>query len=275
MIPAPNPDDAFAFLVERLREAPDQFYGQSGDAVYDVWIPHVLQGYLRVAEPKFTSGSFKYEPQLEEICRVFYDAAWRLCRMGVLRPTVNWTAHTGSGPQPAAGDGYSYTLSGRAWVANSELTFIPADPSRYISLLSKEITRLGPGFAQRAREAAACHQAGNYLAGCAMCGAAAESALLAIAIAKVGDEARVLKQYARTNGRAALIKTVFGKKPTNLQQRFMQSAVHLLLYWRDESAHGKTSEISELETYHALTLLLRLARYFFDEWDRISKENLT
>ena len=128
-----------------------------------------------------------------------------------------------------------------------ELTYIPADPSRYVSLLSKEISRLGLGFAQRAREAAACHQAGNYIAGCAMCGAAAESALLAVAIAKVGDEAKVLKQYARTNGRLALIKTVFGKKPDNLQQRFMQSAVHLLLYWRDESAHGRTSGISNLK----------------------------
>ncbi|WP_423963503.1 hypothetical protein [Candidatus Binatus sp.] len=270
MIPAPNPDDAFAFLVERLREAPERFQNQAGTAMYDIWMPHVIQNYLQAKGLKLSSGDFKFDPQLEGVSRAFYDAAWWLCRMGVLRPTVTWTAFTGIG-QPAAGDGYSFTSSGRAWVTSSELTYIPADPSRYVSLLSKEISRLGLGFAQRAREAAACHQAGNYIAGCAMCGAAAESALLAVAIAKVGDEAKVLKQYARTNGRLALIKTVFGKKPDNLQQRFMQSAVHLLLYWRDESAHGRTSGISELETYHALTLLLRLAGYFFDEWNRLTK----
>jgi len=86
---------------------------------------------------------------------------------------------------------------------------------------------------------------------------------------------RVLTLATRAHGRAAPIKTVFGKKPDILQQRFMQSVVHLLLYWRDESAHRKTSGISELETYHALTLLLRIAGYFFDEWDRITKGNLT
>jgi len=51
----------------------------------------------------------------------------------------------------------------------------------------------------------------------------------------------------------------------------MQSATYLLLYWRDESSHGKLSEISELDAYHALTLLLRLARHLYDEWDRLTK----
>lgn len=270
VIPAPHPDDAFAFLVERLREQPLRFQNQQGQASYDVWIPNVIQSFLQSTGVQFSSGDFKFDPQLEDICRVFYDAAWRLCRMGVLRPTVTWSAHTGIG-QPAAGDGYSYTSVGRTWIGSSEVAFVPADPNRYVALLSKEISKLGAGFAQRAREAAACHQAGNYLAGCAMCGAAAESALLAVAIAKVGDESKVLKEYGRPNGRSAVIRIIFGKKPDNLQQRFIQSALYLLAYWRDEAAHGKFSDISELETFHALTLLFRFARFLFDEWDGITK----
>jgi hypothetical protein len=268
VIPAPHPDDAFGFLIERLREAPDRFQNQAGAAAYDVWVPNIIQSYLQSAGIRF-SGDFKFDPQLEGISRAFYDASWRLCRMGVLRPTVTWSAHTGVG-QPAAGDGYSYTSSGRAWIKSSEFVFIPADPGRYVSLLSRDISRLGLGFAQRAREAAACHEAGNYLAGCAMCGAAAESALLSVAVAKVGDESKVLREYSQSNGRSAVLRLVFGRSPDNLQQRFMQSAVYLLAYWRDEAAHGRASDISELETYHALTLLLRLARYFFDEWERLT-----
>ena len=50
---------------------------------------------------------------------------------------------------------------------------------------------------------------------------------------KVGDESKVLRKYSQSNGRSTVIRLVFGKKPDNLQQRFIQSAVYLLSYWRD------------------------------------------
>ena len=107
---------------------------------------------------------------------------------------------------PAAGNGYSYTSHGLVWIKTSDLLFVPSDPARYLALLSKEAERLGEGFAQLAREAAACHQTGNHLACCAMCGAAAESAILQTAIAKVGDEDKVLEQYLTSNGRGRVMR---------------------------------------------------------------------
>ncbi len=104
-----------------------------------------------------------------------------------------------------------------------------------------------------------------------MCGAAAESALLAVAIAKVGEEASVLREYHQSRGRQNIVKRVFGGSPDRLQLRFIESAVYLLTFWRDETAHGRVSEISELEAYHALTLLLRLAAHLFAEWEQLTE----
>jgi len=268
-IPTPHADEAFDFLVQSLRKGLP-LSGGPGGARYDVWLPTVFQFYLQTVAPRFTSATgFKMEREIEGVSRAFYDAAWRLCRMGIVRPTVIWTAVTGT-HQPAAGDGYSLTVAGREWIKKSELVFVPTDPNRYLSSLEKQIPLLGRGFAQRAGEAASCHQTANYLACCAMCGAAAESAILAVAIAKSGDEAKVLMEYKRPTGRSALIRRVFGKAPANsLRQRFMQSAIYLLAYWRDESAHGVASEISELQAYNALILLFRLASYFSDEWNSL------
>ena len=62
--------------------------------------------------------------------------------------------------------------------------------------------RFGPGFYERAQEAVRCYGAHAYLACCVMCGASAESILLAIAIAKKGDEEEVLRLYATAQGRS-------------------------------------------------------------------------
>ncbi len=268
MIPAPHPDDAFAYITERLRENPNGYLHQG--RMYDVWLPSIVGKYLQAAGHQFPQADLKNDERFEGVWRAFYDAAWRLCCMSILRPTVVWSRYTQVGT-PAAGDGYSYTSSGRSWLQSSELLFIPADPGRYLSLLSKEVGRLGKGFAQRAREAAACHQAINYLACCAMSGAAAESALLAVAIAKTGDESKVLKEYAKPNGRRYLAELVFGRQPSTLHQRFVSSAFQLLAYWRDEAAHGQASQISELDAYYSLTALVRLAQFLHSEWGDLTK----
>lgn len=62
-------------------------------------------------------------------------------------------------------------------------------------------SNLGAGFVQRASEAGQCHNFGAYLACCAMCGAAAESILLSVAVAKMRDEGAVLSLYRATGGR--------------------------------------------------------------------------
>ena len=74
-------------------------------------------------------------------------------------------------------------------------------------------TKYGAGFEQRALEAIVCHRTSSYLATCVMAGAAAESILLAVAIAKIGNEADVLKEYASRNGRSRVtLKIVSGLK---------------------------------------------------------------
>jgi hypothetical protein len=137
-----------------------------------------------------------------------------------------------------------------------------------MSLLSKEVALLGSAFAQRAGEAAACHQAGNYLACCAMCGAAAESAILSAACTN-RDEAIVLREYVRRNGRRRVLDMVFNPDDA-AERRFTVLAFDLLAHWRDEAAHGIVSNISELDAYHALTTLLRLAQFLSSNWTKLS-----
>jgi hypothetical protein len=266
MFQAPHPDDALAFIVDTLRSNPSG-YGNGNNPTYDVWVPSVVARYLpSIGYPAHRQAESQNDVELESIWRAFYDAAWRLCRIGVLRPTVSWACYTGVG-MPAAGNGYSYTAQGRAWLETSDLSFVPSDPARYVALLSRETDRLGSGFAQRAREAAACHQTGNYLACCAMCGAAAESAILQTAITKVGQEDKVLAAYIKPSGRREVVEMIFGTSPSKLQQKFINSAANLLFYWRDETAHGQVSTVSEIEAFHSLTTLVRLAQFLYDNWE--------
>src|SRR5262249_36854326 len=104
---------------------------------------------------------------------------------------------------------------------------------------------------------------------CAMCGAAAESAILQAAVAKTGDENKVLKKYVEPNGRRQVMELVFGAKPSNLEERFIRSAFSLLAHWRDETAHGQVSTVSELEAYQSLTTLVRFAQFLFSTWDSL------
>ena len=62
---------------------------------------------------------------------------------------------------------------------------------------------------------------GNYLACCAMCGAAAESVLLAIAICKTEDEAKVLDAHGQRDSRRNVMRMIFRQSvPETLGSRF-------------------------------------------------------
>lgn len=130
--------------------------------------------------------------------------------------------------------------------------------------------RLGLGFGRRASEAANCHALKCYLASCAMCGAAAEAIVLSVAIAKDGDEKRVLKLYQATHGRRNVINFIIGSAGPGIVAAF-KAATDLLSYWRDEAAHGTVSEISEIEAYTALHQLLRFAQFACDRWEELVK----
>jgi hypothetical protein len=259
MTQAAHPDDAFNYLVDFLRQTPSN----STQPWWDFEISAIANRYF------VSSGGKAGTDTPQDVGRAFYDAAWRLCRMGILRPTINFPQLMLQTVAPFPGSYYSVTLAGREWLKTSDLLYVPSDPARYVSLLSKEIDILGQGFAQRAREAAACHQSGNYLACCAMCGAAAESAILRAAITKAGDENGVLEEYVKPNGRRRIMEMIFGAAPSKLEERFISSAFSLLVHWRDETAHGQVSAISELEAYHSLTALVRFAQFLFGSWDSL------
>jgi len=172
--------DAFQYLVTCLKATPDGFR----DVGYDVYLPHIVDRFLR--EARIEPFNAHISPELDDLRRAFHDAAWRLCRMGVLRSTAAVPREVGGGGIRETG--FSYTGAGREWLKNAEPGYVPVESARYLAALSRADGILkSPAFLQRAAEAARSHEACNYLACCAMCGAAAESALLALAIAKTGS----------------------------------------------------------------------------------------
>jgi hypothetical protein len=108
-----------------------------------------------------------------------------------------------------------------------------------------------------------------YLAACVMCGAAAESILLQVAITKKSDETGMLKLYNGRDGRRRITEIVV----TGLQEhlaRPIKFGAELLSYWRDDAAHGQATTISEVEADVALVRLLRLAQHVVDHWHLVS-----
>lgn len=187
---------------------------------------------------------------------------------------MNCPEGQGSGWGPP-GDGFALTTAGREWLKHAAEAYFPTDPGRYVKTLEKPGRLLGDGFLQRAGEAASSHMSGNYLACCAMCGAAAESVLLAIAICKTEDEAKVLDAYGQRDGRRKVMRMIFDNPSlTTLGSRF-ETGFNLLTYWRDDAAHGRFSTISELEAYDALGRLLRLASLTGENWTQLTGRSIT
>src|SRR6266851_1725423 len=207
--------------------------------------------------------------RVRELSPVFYEAAWNLCRRGVLRPGIKALGAQSAGE----GDGYSVTSLGRSWIAQGVSAPILDEPTRLGHLFGSLSTHLGRGFLQRANEAARCHAFGCYLGCCAMCGAAAESILLAVAVAKSGDEASTLRIYHTAQGRRKVTEGIIAQAREGIAGPF-RSATGLLSYWRDEAAHGLASEISEIEAHEAIGRLLRFAQFAHENWAELTSSNV-
>jgi hypothetical protein len=114
-----------------------------------------------------------------------------------------------------------------------------------------------------------CYWTGNYLACCVLSGAAAESVLLAIAIAKSGDEAKVLASYRSASGRKKITDLIVGNVAKSIAEHFT-TASGVISYWRDEAGHGLRTTVSEIEAYAALLHLIRLAQFSTDNWQALT-----
>jgi hypothetical protein len=257
-----NSEDAQRFLIEWMR-SPELHKSGFSSYGYDLYLINVIVDYL-------TSQGIKTSYNSQEVTSLsphFYAAGWDLCRRGILRPgiKIQGAQATADG---ASGNGYSITPFGQSWLDESNQDdYVPTEPGRFADMLKPLKSRFGPQFYERAQEAVRCYGAHAYLACCSMCGAAAESVLLAAAIERFGA-AVALKDYSTASGRSRLEKKLLGQTSNHIQREFPRFG-SLLKYWRDEASHGGTSNIGDNEAFTSLAFLLRFARFVDDNWDEL------
>ncbi|MEI6520590.1 MAG: hypothetical protein WCO98_11230 [bacterium] len=265
-----NYDDALKFLITYLRN-PDKYLQAIGysDYGYDIYLSNVILRYLIVEEKMNRDKAEAYLYQ-NDLSPYFFDAAWELCRRGILRPGVK-VARAQSTGDGSAGTGYCVTIFGKYWLSEDTYDdFVPTEPERFGQMLMPYREICGEIFYQRAQEAVRCYGAHAYLACCVMCGAASESILLSIAYnLKPKDE--VDKSYNTSRGRSNIENLIIGQASEKLKKEF-QGLLILLKYWRDTAGHGKPTIISENEAYTSLAFLMRFAMFVTDRWDELTSK---
>ncbi|HVQ71883.1 MAG TPA: hypothetical protein VMT08_30735 [Bradyrhizobium sp.] len=244
-------DAIFEFLVENLaRVAHDEQLRRQNYGA-DLYVPLLLDRY-------WSRQGVDSNRQTDEQVGAFYDAVAELCRIGVLRMGYrNPSRNVASG-----GDidrKFSLTAHGIRWVESAGDRQV-IEIGRMAEVFA-EFTRFGDGFDQRSSEAVGTYRHRNYLASCVMCGAAAEAILLAVGFAKLG-EARALKLYLGRSGRSELQKAI-------TPDAQFASALSIMGYWRDDAAHGRATEIGEINAWASLTQLLQLAQFSEKHWSRL------
>jgi hypothetical protein len=198
-------EEAYDFLVAHLATIPANVgrHALVGTRDAHIYVPDLATRFWQ------RLAAIPFGDLTDEHFRPFYDAAWELARIGVIRPG----RVAPKGQQMATndfGEHWSITEFGFQWLADaSKRSYL--DMSRLSEIFASFTSRFGPGFAQRAVEAVRTYRTGNYLSACAMVGAAAESVLLAVAIAKKSNEAEVLKMYQNSGGRSRVTAYVTGK----------------------------------------------------------------
>jgi hypothetical protein len=256
-------DQAIAILLELLRAGRARSYG------YDLYPWEGAREAVRQMQRERPQDRSVQPPNEEqktlELSPVFYEAAWELCRRGIVRPGVRRAQD-----QAVPDGGYSLTSAGRAALATLDLTTILlAQPGSLAAALAGYRARFGDGFHQRALEAIKCRNAEAWLACCAMTGAAAESVLLALAIAKVGDEEQVLTTYKRAGGRQRVLNLVVAQ--ANAARRdTLTTFTGIISMWRDEAAHGRATPLGTANADEGLRQLLHMCQWVEREWAELT-----
>jgi hypothetical protein len=238
--------------VVRAEQTDASYYG------YDLWIPSAVGAW---AASRLGLRGWSLVPDLPALCPPFYDAAWSLVRRGILR----WGVRTYQAQAESEG-GFSITEAGRRWIVEAEsLDAVLVQPGRLASKFAEAAGRFGQAYYERAQEAVRCHEAHAYLACCAMCGAAAEAILLALAIERSGDAEGSIQKYLGSSGRGRTEADVLRGHPESTQQAF-KTHLGLMKHWRDGAAHGHAEGLCESEAFLALAQLLRLTQFVLDHW---------
>jgi hypothetical protein len=163
-------EEAFDFLVHHLSAVglQNDFRRQRvGVRGCDLYLPDVARAHaiqqMRNRGERFIDG---HDTVPEEAVLPLYDAAWELCRLGVLRPGM--FAPMGAGLPPIVGDQYVITAFGFEWLQRaSQRAFI--DISRLGTTLVEFAPKFGDGYGmwrQVSRSARACSTMAQSLAHC-------------------------------------------------------------------------------------------------------------
>jgi len=261
--PSFSEEDAFHIIVQCMRAPVQSPYSSYG---YEIYLPVIIRHFL---EKEFKVMHHQADPYVRSLSPHFYAAGWELCRRGILRPGIKQEGEQAT-PDGASGNGYSITPAGRKWMVEAgQYDYVPTEPGRFSKILDSFSLKLGPAYRERSQEALRCYNAQAYLGCCAMCGAAAESILLSLAITKNGNEDAITQDYITRGGRSRIENLIVGQKHRLIQDEF-RANLNLLKYWRDVAAHGKIAGIEENEAFTSLAILLRLARFAFERWGELT-----
>lgn len=260
-LPPISEDEAYSALISALRRLTKA--GAKVLSLPEIITEHSKQYQASPSGARMVMHTFDpHQPNAAP----FYCVAWCLCTRGILAqaPTV---IQRGGG---VTGTSFIVTEYGAEWVAGlSEYDCGPTEYGRFSLLLASHSPRLGNGYHARSQEAIRCYRAQTFLACCAMCGAAAESITLALAIAKKGDETEVLKSYGSAGGRGRIEGLLMANQNAHIT-RNLPNYTSLLNDWRDIAAHGDAPIVGEEEAFTALMLLLRFARFAEERWSDIT-----
>lgn len=266
-----NPDfqatdeQATAYLITWLRNRIEQRPKGDGHSLepYGFDLYHDLLRQKLQLEPIDPTESRIVKEKLP-----YLNAIWNLCVRGILRPGAVTYSRTGV----SVGNYFALTDYGLQWLQQTNLSeAVPMEYGRFSQLLTRYNALFGEAYRIRAQEAVRCYEAHTYFACCAMCGAAAESILLALAFEKMGEQ-EALREYQRSGGCHRIRNRLVGQERNEIQARF-DSYLELLNYWRDESAHGVARSIGEEESFTSLLLLLRFAQLGSNEWNTLTSNS--
>lgn len=248
-------DEAIAILIELLQA------GRAGSYGYELYARRGAEE----AASRMQLQPLQDQQVIRDLSPLFYEAAWELCRRGIVRPGIKT-----SGDQATEEGGYSLTVAGRAALPTMDATTILlAQPGALASALAGYHQRFGDGFRQRSLQAIRCRNAEAWLACCAMVGAAAESILLALAITKVGNEEQVLKLYRQSGGRRKVLTAIVAQANSHRRDTLTTSS-GIISMWRDEAAHGMESSIGQANADEALRQLLHMCQWVDREWANLT-----
>lgn len=269
----PNHEDVVKFLTGLLKKERGNVACHGGD----LYMQNAMLEWVRDNRNTIQSeiGSYGSPDEVitnhSGISEVFFSAAWELSRLGILRPGVRKWADAQYGSSPQVGTLFAVTPFGEQWLTESDDAnpYFSTEPGRFAEMMKPFFDLFGKAFAQRANEAIRCYGAHAYLACCAMSGAAAESALIALGCIKA-DEATVEKKRRGYEGYKEIQKLIC--KDSGIAVEDLNAYCDVIKYWRDEASHVKETTISETHAFLALNSMLRYSMFLRDNLEKLTKK---